>query len=335
MSKLLLQAMTSKPIDRLMTKVMGPFVTIYTLHRPTSVDHSFHGIDEHLLEQCLQYALARGYVFASIDELVTAAQSGKQLTKPTLCFTLDDGYADQAAHLIPVLLKYQAKPTLFVITDFVDQRDWPWDAKLAYMIWNLQLSQTHFVFRGQSITLDCATPERRLATRRAMSLFGKTLDKNGLREFLHVLKTACAITPPEQPPANYVPATWSQLRDLEEQGLRVGAHTCSHHVLSALNNEQVLRELQQSKARIVAEMKNPSQVFCYPSGMAKDFSASEHPPLVAEAGFSSAVTTISKPTNLVAIADRPYLIDRIGFPESLERFMRYSSWVEVLRNKIS
>lgn len=335
MSKLLLQAMTSKSVDRLMTKVMGPFVTIYTLHRPTSVDQSFHGIDEYLLEQCLQYALERDYIFASIDELVAAAQSGKRLSKPTLCFTLDDGYADQVERLIPVLLKYQAKPTLFTITDFIDRLDWPWDAKLAYMVWSSPFSQINFEFRGQEIALDCNTPARRLVARRAMSLFGKTLDKNGLRDFLQVLQNACAITPPEQAPGNYVPATWSQLRDLENQGLRVGAHTRSHHVLSALKNEQVLQELRESKARIAAEMKNPSQVFCYPSGMAKDFSASEHPSLVEEVGFSAAVTTISKPTNLAAIANNPYLIDRIGFPDSLERFKRYSSWVEVLRNKIS
>lgn len=334
MNNLLLQVMTNKYVDHWMTKLVGPFVTIYTLHRPKPANNSFHGVDEHLLDRCLQFAIQRGYRFASIDELVDAAINQRELTQPTLCFTLDDGYADQLSRLIPVLLKYQAKPTLFAITDFVDQIDWPWDAKVAYVIWNTQAEQFSIESAGKILSLDCSTREGRVISRRMLSQHAKTLDKQGLTDFLQTLERVCGVLLPAQAPEGYTPTSWDDLRSYEQQGLRIGAHSRSHLVLSALSDEQILHELRHSKDRVEQELKNPSQVFCYPSGTARDFS-SAHPRLVEQVGFSSAITTISKPTNLQIMRDNIYQIDRIGFPESFDKFVRYSSWIEVLRNKLS
>lgn len=334
MNQVLMQMITSKYVEHLMSKVLGPFVTIYTLHRPSPSNQSFHGIDENLLEQCLRFSLKRGYEFASIDELVDAAVNNRKLTKPTLCFTLDDGYADQLSRLIPVLLKYQAKPTLFVITDFIDQVDWPWDAKVAYIVWSTSVTPCTFQNAGKSIKLDCTSPKTRVETRRALSRHAKTLGKNDLENFLAALEQICQVSVPEKAPLEHSPTSWEDLRKYEELGLRVGAHSRSHLVLKALNDDQIVHELAESKARVDGELKHPSKVFCYPSGTANDFSA-RHPLLVEQAGFSSAITTISRPTNLQAIRANLYQIDRIGFPETFDRFVRYSSWIEVLRNKFS
>lgn len=334
MNHLFLQAMTNKYVGRWMTKLMGPFVTIYTLHRPNPANHSFHGIDEVLLDRSLQFAVERGYRFASIDELVEAAVRQQDLTHPTLCFTLDDGYADQVSRLVPVLLKYNAKPTLFAITDFVDRVDWPWDAKVSYIIWNTR--QTCFKFRcaGEPIDINCSSAGHRVNARRALSRHAKTLNKHALQGFLEQLQEICKVDVPAQAPEDYAPATWSELRRCEQEGLRVGAHSRSHHVLSALSDEEIIQELTHSKRRVEDELRNPSRVFCYPSGTARDFLAT-HPRLVEQVGFSSAITTISKPTNLQIMRSNLYQIDRIGFPETFDKFVRYSSWIEVLRNKLS
>ena len=148
------------------------------------------------------------------------------------------------------------------------------------------------------------------------------------------MQDVCGVNVPESAPEEYAPATWEELRTCEQRGLRVGAHSRSHLVLSALSDEEILQELTYSKHRIESELNNPSRVFCYPSGTARDFSAT-HPRLVEQVGFSSAITTISKPTNLHMIRNNLYRIDRIGFPETFDKFVRYSSWIEVLRNKLS
>ena len=334
MNHLLLQAMTNKYVGRWMTKLLGPFVTIYTLHRPNPANHSFHGIDEQLLDRSLQFAADRGYRFASIDELVDAAVKRQELTHPTLCFTLDDGYADQLNRLVPVLLKHQAKPTLFTITDFVDGVDWPWDAKVSYIVWNTRL--THFTLETADgrLELNCSSAGHRVNARRSLSRHAKTLNRQALYAFLKQLQSVCDVIIPDHAPEDYIPATWETLRAYEQQGLRVGAHSRSHLVLSALSDGEILQELTYSKQRVEAELTNPSRVFCYPSGTARDFSAT-HPRLVEQVGFSSAITTISKPTNLHLIRNNLYQIDRIGFPETFDKFVRYSSWIEVIRNKLS
>lgn len=334
MNHLLLPAITNKYVERWMAKLVGPYVTIYTLHRPSPANHSFHGIDEHLLDRSLQFAIDRGYRFASIDEVVEAAVNQRELTQPTLCFTLDDGYADQVSRLIPVLLKYQAKPTLFTITDFVDGVDWPWDAKISYIVWRTTRSPLEIENEGKHMMIDCSSPGHRINSRRRLSQHAKTLTKVQLDKFLRDLERDCDVELPDSAPDDYAPTSWDSLRQYESQGLRVGAHSRSHFVLNALSEDEILQELKHSKLRVESELRNPSKVFCYPSGTSKDFSLS-HPRLVEQVGFSSAITTISKPTNLALIRNNLYQIDRIGFPETFDKFVRYSSWIEVLRSRLS
>jgi peptidoglycan/xylan/chitin deacetylase (PgdA/CDA1 family) len=104
--------------------------------------------------------------------------------------------------------------------------------------------------------------------------------------------------------------------------------------LNALTDEEVVVELAHSKQRLAAELANPSDVFCYPSGKESDFS-DRHLPLVREAGFIAAVSTLSKNISAKAVKDNPYSIERIGMPHDLRHFARYISWFEYLRGRIS
>jgi peptidoglycan/xylan/chitin deacetylase (PgdA/CDA1 family) len=134
-------------------------------------------------------------------------------------------------------------------------------------------------------------------------------------------------------PPEYQPVSWSQLRQAELKGLRVGCHTRSHFTLNALQDEEVSAELEHSKARLAAEMTQPSAIFCYPSGTHNDFSP-RHERLVHQAGFLAAVSTLSKNTSAQAIVQAPYRIERIGMPQQLKQFVRYISWFEFLRGRM-
>ena len=60
-------------MDSLTRMLMGPYVTIFMLHRTQPAEQHFHGCDPVVLENCLRYAVRQGYQFASLDELVTMA----------------------------------------------------------------------------------------------------------------------------------------------------------------------------------------------------------------------------------------------------------------------
>lgn len=61
--------------------------------------------------------------------------------------------------------------------------------------------------------------------------------------------------------------TWEQVLQLHQSGLvEFGSHTCSHARLRQLSNEEILRELTQSKKIIEQKTGAPCLSFCYPFG---------------------------------------------------------------------
>ncbi len=332
MSAILDRLVTNKLLGRLVNRVFGVHVTIFVLHRSESNEGAYNGTSPALLEECLQYAQRHQFEFASVDELVEMARRGERLRRPTLCFTLDDGYQDQLDDFVPILLQYKAKPTLYVITDLVDQADWPWDAKLAFIIWKSSGNFSQFRFETRSIPVDLSSVAGRTETRHRLNAFIKSLNADQVARCMAAVVDQFAVDLPVAAPPQYTPITWPRLREFEAQGLRIGSHGQTHLTPNMLSDSAVLGELMHANARLSAEIANPSRVFCYPSGTAADFSA-KHEPLVQQAGFIGTVSCISRTTTAAQIEAGPFHIHRIGFPNQLNAFARYASWVEFLRDK--
>lgn len=61
--------------------------------------------------------------------------------------------------------------------------------------------------------------------------------------------------------------TWDQARQMQQSGLvEFGSHTCSHARLRKISDEEIKRELSQSKQIIEEKLAVPCSSFCYPFG---------------------------------------------------------------------
>lgn len=332
--KFLLKLLSSYLLNSCVNKLLGHYVTIYMIHRPAAKDGLYHGLSHELLEQCLIYAKKQNYHFASLDEIVNDAIHGRVPSRPTLCFTIDDGFSDQVEELVPLLLKYDAKPTIFVLTHFVDGIDWPWDSKIAYIVNNTSCCLNYLSYNGVQFPLDFSSMENKILTRRSLVKYAKYLPSQELNNFMEVIAKELAVSPPLVAPALYTPTSWERLRHYESLGLKVGSHACTHRVFSSLALDTVKEELIQAKNRLEAELNLPSQVFCFPSGTDKDFSA-VHADLVRELGYMAAVSATPGNNTMTSIKQTLYTITRHTFPNTLARFARYSSWFEVIRSKLT
>ena len=86
--------------------------------------------------------------------------------------------------------------------------------------------------------------------------------------------------------------TWDDCRALRRAGMTIGAHTCRHVRLSALDADAADRELRDSKARIERELGEPCVHFAAPWGVpGQDFDPSRHPRRAEAIGFRSFHTT--------------------------------------------
>lgn len=314
-------------LNWMLNKALSQHVCIFTLHRPAG-PHGLTGVDLEMLEALLQLLTRHGCQFISIDELLAAGNSLNP-AKNYVCFTVDDGYEDQTELLIPLLLKYHAKPTLFVITDLIEGESLPWDAQITTTVLSTHHESLDAAKLGVPGEKWLSLTDRRFI-RRYLSLHAKRLEKNARQTFVASLKeTLCADTAINS--QHFTPTNWERLRELEQQGLTVGSHTCSHSPLATLTREDIGEELERSKRILRAQLSTPSRVFCYPVGMNEDFDL-RGIEAVKDAGFIGALT--SEPGYFITdtAAKKPFTIPRLSLPASLNTAVRYTSWLEKLRS---
>jgi peptidoglycan/xylan/chitin deacetylase (PgdA/CDA1 family) len=78
--------------------------------------------------------------------------------------------------------------------------------------------------------------------------------------------------------------TWSQVREMQTQGMEFGGHTVTHPVLSNLSRCEQEREVRECRTRIEAELGPPISAFSYPVGQRDSFNATTQTCL-REAGY--------------------------------------------------
>jgi len=84
------------------------------------------------------------------------------------------------------------------------------------------------------------------------------------------------------------PMTWDQLAEMSAGGMEIHSHTCTHPVLSTLQDEeQVREELSASKAEIETRLGVTCNVFAYPVGRRTSYDARTLR-LVQECGYELA-----------------------------------------------
>jgi peptidoglycan/xylan/chitin deacetylase (PgdA/CDA1 family) len=59
---------------------------------------------------------------------------------------------------------------------------------------------------------------------------------------------------------------WEELRELSERGVEIGSHTLTHAHLTRLSDEELDRELRESRERVETELGRACRFFAYPYG---------------------------------------------------------------------
>ncbi|MDM7859623.1 polysaccharide deacetylase family protein [Alteromonas sp. ASW11-36] len=321
-------------LNRLVNKVLGQHVTIFTLHRAVG-EHGLTGTAPDLLRTFLESLIKAGVAFISIDDLIK-----RRSTLPTdqvfVCFTIDDGYADQVTELVPILLEYHVQPTLFIITSLVDTGILPWDARIAAAVKASTLETFALSDLGVPGGNQKPYTDKRLF-RRQISEYAKKLQPQQREDFVQrcVTRLSSDADCQEQVNKGYKPTSWQALQALEKSGLNIGSHTHSHQPLSTLGESQIESEMTVAKGLIEKYFASPSKTICYPVGMAEDFDQ-RCQTIAQNLGYHGGVTAISGYTTVKTLNENPFTIPRFSFPTDMQNACRYVSWLEKLRpsNKI-
>jgi peptidoglycan/xylan/chitin deacetylase (PgdA/CDA1 family) len=81
------------------------------------------------------------------------------------------------------------------------------------------------------------------------------------------------------------PMNWSQLKELIAAGWEIGAHSCTHPILTKIREEEAQKEIANSKAILEEQLQVEVPSFCYPSSQTNDAIAN----MVKAAGYKAGV----------------------------------------------
>jgi len=85
---------------------------------------------------------------------------------------------------------------------------------------------------------------------------------------------------------------WSELADLEREGIRIESHGISHRPLADLEVDEAAREIALSKLRLEERLGRPVRAFSYVQGSEAHYKP-VHLSLVRQAGYDVAFTAVS------------------------------------------
>lgn len=227
--------------------------------------------------------VARWFQVMPLDDAVVRLGNGS-LPARAAAITFDDGYADNATQALPILRHHGMVATFFVATGFLD----------GGRMWNDSIIEAIRAHRSKvldlrDIGLGIHPLESRDQQRMAIKyLLGqiKYLEPARRREAVAFVKEAVGVALPEN-----LMMSSKQVMQLHHAGMQIGAHTCTHPILTRLPDEQAFDEIRGSKLALESLLGNPVDLFAYPNGQpGKDYHI-QHARMVQQAGFIGAVST--------------------------------------------
>jgi peptidoglycan/xylan/chitin deacetylase (PgdA/CDA1 family) len=221
-----------------------------------------------------------------LEDIVLAVSRGESPPAAAFAVTFDDGLANNVALAIPMLQEFTFPATFFVPSAFVGSSRDLWVSTLRELVsrWRGSTIQE---LRGLWPLLPMADEQNRYAAYFRIKEVLKT-QEGRRQEILDRLADEAGgyIRPPEG--ERVVGPEF--LRRMMQHPFRVGAHSRTHPILSALEPESARSEIDGSRKDLEAMLGEPVLDFAYPNGRFPDLSDTTCR-LVAEAGYRCAVTT--------------------------------------------
>jgi peptidoglycan/xylan/chitin deacetylase (PgdA/CDA1 family) len=313
----------------------GAFAPFRLANRSKALILTYHrfGEDEaglkttaRVFEAQLQYLTAR-YRIVPLSSIAEALTNGRSLRAGLAAITIDDGYGDAYEIAFPLLRKYSAPATLFVVTGFVDKACWVWTDKMRYLALKSDAPLLKAAVAGRKVEIRLGNHVSRLQAAARANRLIKRLPDDAKDEAIDRIALALGVELPADPPPQYRPVTWEQAREMDSSGLEVASHTVSHPILTNVTDEQLARELSESKERLQVILGHQVDSFCYPNG-GQDGRVRR---AVERAGYRCAVTT--RPGFNDDRSD-PLTLSRIHTECDLAHFIQSTSGFEQFKNKL-
>jgi peptidoglycan/xylan/chitin deacetylase (PgdA/CDA1 family) len=233
------------------------------------------------LEWALQWLKDEGLDFVSLDEGVRRLDGGNP--RPFVCFTFDDGYADNLTRALPIMEKFDAPFTVYVTTGMITREIDAWWFGLAGLV----RSRDRVELDAARLSFDCRDfPRKKLAFKTIELLVHKDFS------LLPCLRNAIAKSTIDcRALVDREALSEEELRRLARHPLvTIGGHTTTHRNLAQASPAAVRWEMAENRSFLQDATGQPVEHFAYPFGHERACGDREAA-ICQEVGFRTAVTT--------------------------------------------
>lgn len=157
-----------------------------------------------------------------------------------LLITFDDGYKDNYDIAFPILKKHEVPTIFFVATNYIDGENWLWHDKVRYL-----------ATKGV-IPIDEVESHLRKMNR------GYVLDE----EFIMKVEDSFSEKLPKR-----LMMQWQEVKQLLDNGFKIGSHTCRHAIMSLLSEKEQEKEIYDSINEIKLKTSITCKHFAFPNGL--------------------------------------------------------------------
>ena len=230
--------------------------------------------------------LAEHYTILPLREIVERVDRRAALPANPAAITFDDGFKNVLTTAYPVLQRYAAPATVFLVTSLVGTRQPAWPERLYHAMATTARKQVAFAEQRWDLT----APDYRAAAYRALAGRLKALptsEKDAALEYLHWQLQVPAEVPADSPLATL---DWQEVEQLARTELiDFGSHTHTHPILSRCDPAAQFEELRISRD-LLRDALGRADLFAYPNGTRADFTVQTQR-FLAELEYAAAVTT--------------------------------------------
>lgn len=237
-------------------KIVLPFYHAVSNNKLAHISNLYSSRNVEQFKADLDYLL-RYYQPVSIDELHQFITHKKPVDKPIFHLTFDDGLQEIKSVIAPILKEKGIPATVFLNTDFIDNKDLFYRYKISLIIEKLKTNSSTEDLGNVAKTINTSTDLSICISEILKLQFHQTALINQLGtllqiDFNHYLTT-------EKP---YL--TSSEIKELEKQGFTFGSHSTNHPLFSQLTYSEQKEEIIQSFAFLKEKLNIEGNYFSFP-----------------------------------------------------------------------
>ncbi|MBX8799547.1 polysaccharide deacetylase family protein [Ochrobactrum sp. MR28] len=288
---------------------------IFTLHhvRPNTSQQKFApnailSVTPEFLEEAIQQVLKAGMLPVHVHDLPELLRNNPE-NKRYVCFTLDDGYRNNADYASPIFRRYNIPYTIYITSGFAERSHILWWEVVEQLL--RQQENLTFDFGAGEMNLPLRTTLQKQA---AFARFAQYVDVRPEDDAVHqIAKLALSYGLDPLRITRELTMDLAALRALQKRDgalVHFGAHSVSHINLSRIDDQRIRQEIEVSADWLKTSLAEAPLSFAYPYGWKTAVSKNTFSQAY-DSGFSIAVTT--QPAMLKpAVLSHPQSLPRVS-----------------------